>query len=278
MSGTLTTLIENTSISASLMAEHGLSMHIETGEHTILFDTGQSDKLLENARVLGVDLDAIDVVVISHGHYDHAGGVPALLEHTSPKRLVTGHGFFTPKYADDARGLRYNGVSFSRQDLIDHRWTHEYVGAVPYPLFSPEDGIYLVSDFPREDRFERIPEVFLQKDPSGEMVPDLFTDEVLLVIESPKGLLVFVGCSHPGIINMIEEVKRLFKAPIYGLFGGTHLNGASDERIDHAAEFFAAEQIELLGVSHCTGEHARQRMAADGLQVFANHAGTITRW
>ncbi len=73
MSGTLTTLIENTSISASLMAEHGLSMHIETGEHTILFDTGQSDKLLENARVLGVDLDAIDVVVISHGHYDHAG-------------------------------------------------------------------------------------------------------------------------------------------------------------------------------------------------------------
>jgi len=278
MSGKLTTLLENTSNSDDLIAEHGLSIYMETQGHIILFDTGQSNALIHNAGQLGVSLSSVDTIVLSHGHYDHTGGIRSLLQSESPKRVVVGKEFFAPKYAEDRGNTRFIGVDFSLSELTQAGWTCDVAEKSPYPLYDLDDGIWIVTDFPRKDPYELIPERFIQKDQQGVKHPDMFTDEILLVIETSKGLLVIVGCSHPGIINMLTEVKRLFHKPIYGLIGGTHLRSAADDHIDHVAEFFKTESISLLGVSHCTGEHALFRLRNSGLDIFANNTGTVVEW
>lgn len=236
----------------ALIAEHGLSLYVEHNGRRILFDCGSGSNPQYNAHRLGVDLQDLDAVIISHSHYDHAAGFRDLAENNlGSTELYTGSHFFEAKYAVD--GVRYTDLSagfgpdFLREYGVNH---HEVSG-----LEEIFPGVYLISVFPRIHDFEKIPARFVRRTENG-FVTDDFGDEVCMALQVQGGLAVLVGCSHPGILNMITHVSNLLKQPIKAVFGGTHLVEADDGRIHLTVERLREMGLEIFGLSHCSGEAA----------------------
>jgi len=236
----------------ALIAEHGLSLYVEHNGRRILFDCGSGSNPQYNAHRLGVDLQDLDAVIISHSHYDHAAGFRDLAENNlGSTELYTGPHFFEPKYAVD--GVRYTDLSagFTPDFLREYGVNHHEVSGLE-EIFP---GVYLISVFPRIHDFEKIPARFVRRTESG-FVTDDFGDEVCMALQVQGGLAVLVGCSHPGILNMITHVSDLLKQPIKAVFGGTHLVEADDGRIHLTVERLREMGLEILGLSHCSGEAA----------------------
>ena len=236
----------------ALIAEHGLSMYLSYNGRRSLFDCGSGPNSVGNARKLGIDLSGLDAVVLSHSHYDHAAGFRFLIEQgLGSKQLYTGPGFFEPKYARG--GVRYTNLSagFDRAFLEDHGISCRQVDG----LLEIFPGIYLISGFPRVNPMETIPERFVRLTEAG-FVPDDFCDEICLAVEVEGGLAVLVGCSHPGILNMVGHVHDLLEKPIRAVFGGTHLMEADTQRIEATIDALHAMGVEVLGLSHCSGDGA----------------------
>lgn len=310
---TITTLIENDSLSTELACEPGLSLYIETPAATLLFDTGDSGKFLNNAEKLQCDLTAVDHIIISHGHHDHAGGVKPLITYLQKEQAVhtpaqkaggtpafwTGTGFTLPKFARSPEGLRPNGINFSEAWLQAQGISWNCVEAGKTEI-SP--GIWLVTGFSPRNPLEPLNPRFVvskgagsrksyedetfRETKSSEMLPaegdqleacqlDDFHDEVLLVLETSKGLVVLVGCSHPGILTMLQTVNRLFSEPLYALMGGLHLKDADETRITGVVEALKDLGIKKLGVSHCTGTSAVKVLRENLPEFFENHAGSV---
>lgn len=272
----ITTLIDNQAEPGKgLEAEHGFSCLAEVGTLRILFDTGTGDSFIRNARALDADLSVLDLLVISHGHYDHAGGVVALLERFSypALELWTGKGFEYKKYADDPDGMRFLGFDFDRKFLDSHQVSWHTVCTDTVMVRS---GVWLVSSFARMHPMERANPRFLVEKPKDGTVTDDFDDEIALVMDSPHGLVMIAGCSHPGILNMVDSVSARFAKPIHMLIGGIHLYDASPERRNLVVHGLIERGIPHLGVSHCTGEAASEMLRASCPGYFANRAGTVT--
>lgn len=272
----ITTLVDNHALEAKgLEAEHGFSCFVETASAHILFDTGKSGAFIKNARELGVDLSSTDLLVISHAHYDHSGGVRALLEQYAFDALDmwTGKGFEHAKYADDPDGLRYLGYDFDRALLDSH---HVSWHSMCNDTVMVRPGIWLLSSFDRIHPMEQPNPRFLVDRGLGPKAIDDFSDEVALVLDSPKGMVMITGCSHPGILNMIDSVSTRFAKPLYALFGGIHLFDASPERRDLVIQGLIERAIPMLGVSHCTGDQAEAVLDSRYPGYFANMAGVVT--
>lgn len=263
----VTTLMDNLpSENKSLRAEHGLSYWVETGRLRFLFDCGASEAVLYNAHRLGVPLEAADFTVCSHSHYDHAAGYRELAERgLGGPLLYTGPGFWRRKYGFD--GAKYTDLSagFGPDLLAAHGVEQRECRG----LLALDEGCWLVGDFPREHPFETIPARFVRGEP-GAAEPDDFSDEICLAVDTPRGLVVLVGCSHPGILNMIARVHRALGRPVYGVFGGTHLNEADEGRILATLEELQALGLQVLGLSHCSGQKAEELLRRDG-RVQACH-------
>ena len=257
----ITSLMDNVpSENKALTAEHGLSLLIEKDGVSLLFDCGQGARTLDNAHRLGRDIASPDAVVLSHSHYDHAAGFRDYVERIGGCRLLyTGPGFFEPKYAFD--GTKYTDLSagFGPDFLTEHGIRHETVEDC-LELFP---GIYAVGNFPRTHDFETIPERFVKETARG-FVRDDFSDEICLCLLQPDGLYVLVGCSHPGILNMITKVYNTFHKPVRAVFGGTHLVEADEERIRQTVSELKAMGLETAGFSHCSGTHAEEVLHQDG--------------
>lgn len=121
--------------------------------------------------------------------------------------------------------------------------------------------------FPSEDRYEKIPERFVLKTESG-YLPDAFTDELVLTVETERGVVIVTGCAHCGIINIVEAVKDRIHLPVRGIIGGLHLKGSGAERIEHTARYLKDLDLEFLACAHCTGDAAMSgfgRMLGDRL-------------
>lgn len=239
-----------------LKAEHGLSMYVAYGEKRLLFDCGSGENTLYNARKLGVPLEKLDAVVISHGHYDHAGGYRFLAAHTGTAPVFTGPGFFAPKYSD--RGICFANLSagFDRAFLEERGVAHETVDGCR-EIFP---GMYLISGFPRTEPLETIPKRFLRQTERG-LTQDDFRDELCLALDTVGGLVVLVGCAHPGIVNMAAHVHRLLDRPVRAVFGGIHLMEAEETRVRRTVDTLQAMGVALLGLSHCSGETAERLIA-----------------
>jgi len=271
----ITTLIENSpGEHTGLAIEHGISFFIETGETSVLFDTGRSDNYLKNAVKLRKDLRKTSHLILSHGHYDHTGGFrPFIDTGTAPaSTLWVGEGFFRKKYSKSGPAYQYVGNDFGCDYLKKSKVSCSVASADKQEI---APGIWIVTHFSGKHVQEAINKkfvVFQEKD--GREVIDDFHDEILVVVESDRGLVVLVGCSHPGILNMIDTVNEHFSEPVYALLGGTHLVAADEQRIDCTVNDFLQRNIPLWGISHCTGERAVSQMEKRLPGLFRNCTGT----
>ena len=249
----ITALMDNKpSENKALIAEHGLSLYVEYNGRRLLFDCGSSSNPLRNAHRLGVDLTELDAVILSHSHYDHAAGFRDLVESgLGSRELYTGPVFFEPKFAQG--GVRYTDLScgFDEAFLQAHGVRQHVVSGLEE--ISP--GVWLISGFPRIHSFETIPARFVRRTGNG-FITDDFADEVCMALEVEGGLAVLVGCSHPGILNMMTQVSQLLQKPIRAVFGGTHLVEADAQRIDTTIQQLRDMGLEILGLSHCSGDVA----------------------
>lgn len=286
----IATIIENSEgIREELSFEHGLSLWVEREGRAVLFDTGASDAFLKNARLLNIDLNRAEAVVVSHGHSDHSGGVRALYGSLSLRApLVTGPAFFDEKYACEHGGHHFIGPDFSEAWLsfqgIEHRVTGTASGAGGSDLLgvgvSTEiiPGVHVVNGFRRTHPEEADNPRFVvaRGEVSGpeELVVDDYRDEVCLVVESRKGLIVALGCAHPGAMNMVDQVRATFGGRIYAVLGGTHLMDSDEKRAAVTIGYLRSLGCERLGIAHCSGETAARLAAEDASTYYAMRTGS----
>ena len=250
-----------------LLCEHGLSMFVSCQGKGVLFDCGSSERMLYNAKKLGIDLGKLDAVVLSHAHYDHAGGFRFLAEQYPVGRVYTGPGFFEPKYARADHCCKYLSAGFDEGYLEEQGIAHSTVDGVAEIL----PGIYAISGFPRRESMETIPDRFLRLTKAG-FVPDDFRDELCLALETGEGIVLLVGCAHPGILNMARHVTAVLGKPIRAVLGGTHLVEADTQRVQRTVEELGRMGVTLLGLSHCSGETA-ETLVRQREDITACHLG-----
>lgn len=272
MSIEITTLIENTQGEhTGLRTEHGISFLIETEESTVLFDTGRSDAFLFNAKKLKKQMDSVEHVVLSHGHYDHSGGFRSFVSSRTDRKftLHTGEGFLREKYAQFNASYQFLGNDFDETYIRGEGITHlQITGKTEIT-----SNVWALTHFTRNHTEETIHPRFVLRD-GNNWIADRFDDEVLLVLETAKGLVILVGCSHPGILNMLETVQEHFNAPLYALLGGTHLVEADKMRTIQSIQVFLDTGIEVMGINHCTGTEAVEMATAHSSIHFHNTTGT----
>jgi len=252
--GRITVLVENTAGGRGLLAEHGLSFWIELGSRKILFDTGQSGILSHNAQILGIDLSTVHAVVLSHGHYDHSGGLKRIME-TAPMAPIYLHAqALEPKFARHEEQARPIGMEQEIARIVEQRIHH---GLDSFTNGSVEilPGVWATGEIPRRSALEDTGGPFYL-DPSGTR-PDELWDDQALVLETTDGLVVVLGCAHAGVVNTLDYVATLFPGrPIRTVLGGMHLVRASRARIAHTIEALCRHNVQRIGPAHCTGQGA----------------------
>ncbi len=254
----ITVLMENKGAGKRLLrSEHGLSLLVEDGCHRVLFDCGQSAGFMENAAMLGIPLSDLEAVVLSHSHYDHAAGFRCFSQAGYRSPLYVGKGFFSGKYSRS--GIKYTDLSAG--------WDESYARAHSLGLFTVEGemavcpGMTVFQGFERRHSGEQIPERFVREDGSI-FIPDDFSDEILLAADTDEGLVLIVGCSHPGIMNMVDSVASRTGKRISAIIGGTHLGEADEARLDETLSYLHSSGISILGLCHCSGKRAEERASA----------------
>lgn len=242
----------------ALCSEHGLSLWIEFDTARFLFDFGSSGHTLENAKKLNVDVLTSDFMICSHSHYDHSAGFAAVMRSGYVGKLITGPGFWNVKYAYDGEKYTYLGPGYDLDSLKASGTTYE----VCVGITELAKGCWAVGGFDRKYPFEKIPERFMVETKDG-MVHDDFGDEICAVVETAQGLVVIVGCSHPGILNMLSSISARFQKRIYAVVGGTHLIEADDARINFTVDEMKKMGICMAAFSHCSGERAEKSIKGD---------------
>ncbi len=268
----ITTLIENSmGEHLALKNEHGEAFCIETGANRVLFDTGQSGAFIENAAQLRIDLSDLDFVVLSHGHYDHSGGLRALSRVAKNLKIVVGKGFFEEKYAElRGGGYEFLGNNFTEEFLEERNILFSELSV---DVLEIVPGVFILGNFPRTHPDEAMKDRFkLFK--HGKFVLDSFDDEIMLAVDTPRGLVAILGCSHPGMRNMLDAVVSRFKKPIYAVLGGTHLVEASPESMKASLEYLQNGDFGVIGVSHCIGQEAMRILELSGAPYFHNRTGS----
>jgi len=247
-------LVDNCAHTRGILAEHGLSLLVEHDGIKILFDTGQSDVIVSNAETLGIELNEIDAIVLSHGHYDHTGGLPAILERCGQTQIYAHPGIFTERYSKDTVGRKDVGISFDREQIPD---AYLKTNTKPVEIFK---NVWLTGEVPRINTFEPAERGFLTiKD--NKMATDLIMDDQSMFIQSDKGLIIILGCSHAGVVNILDYITKITaQQRIYAIIGGMHLRQADDMSIQLTTDAFMALEVQKLIPIHCTGFRATAEM------------------
>ncbi len=266
MSFRITILCENSvGPMTGTLGEHGFAALVEpAGGSPLLFDTGQGATLLPNAGRLGKNLANVEAVVISHGHYDHAGGLLPFLE-AHGGRTVYGHpAIFTPRHrVKDTGECNPIGIPVDRSTL-------EKAGArfdLSTEFREMFPGIHLTGEVPRVTEFET-GDQGLFCDCTGQEL-DTTPDDQSLVLETEKGLVLLLGCCHAGLVNTLEHIAyRMGRRDVYAVVGGTHLGFCGQEQQDRTIAVLKEWGIRKVAASHCTGFAAAARLSREMPKEF----------
>jgi len=262
----ITILCENSvgPISGTL-GEHGFSALIEPSQgEPLLFDTGQGLTLLHNARRMNRDLSKVHNVVISHGHYDHTGGLLPLLTECGPKQILAHPGIFTPRFRiKDSGECCPIGMPHGRDQLEAAGGTFGL--SKEFREIAP--GIWLTGEVPRVTSFET-GDRGLYCDSAGQCL-DATPDDQSLMLETKRGLVVILGCCHAGLVNTLEQIARLSgRHDIYAVIGGTHLGFCGNEQLERTISALKGRGVHKVAASHCTGFAASARLAREMPKEF----------
>jgi 7,8-dihydropterin-6-yl-methyl-4-(beta-D-ribofuranosyl)aminobenzene 5'-phosphate synthase len=259
----MTIAVENSASpgNSSAQAQHGLciflKLNLDFGRMNLLLDTGaSSDVMLHNADALNLDLNDLDLICLSHGHYDHTGGLMGVLKCINRRIPVLAHPeIFAPKLKIQPF-LKYIGPPFCRAEA-------EAAGAILIESRSQvklAPGVMTTGEIARNETFERAEGFWTIRD--GCYCQDTILDDQALTIFLPdKGLVVITGCAHAGIINTIRHAQKITGVErLYALIGGFHLMGADEKRIQATAEALLQLDPAIVRPGHCTGQKAVCRL------------------
>ena len=253
----ITVLMENTALEGcGLTPEHGLSLYIEYRGKKLLLDAGSSGKFADNAQALGIDLSAVELAALSHGHYDHADGLRRFFRINSRAKVYVRPGADGPHFSMGKDGPYFIGI---HRDICTQFRDHF---AAVEGLYELTEGAWLVPDMVREASGRS--DGLLYKRGEDDFIPDDFRHEQSLVLEGEKGLVVLNSCSHGGIVNIVRGVLEQFPGKkVFAVVGGFHMFSRGKSGMNCAPEyvFKVADALKELGVEeiytgHCTGETA----------------------
>ncbi len=241
----ITSLADNYVKRTGLLAEHGFSVLLDTGTRKILIDTGQSSAFIKNAQILGIKLEEVDILIITHGHYDHTGGASAFLSINKQARVYAKNGLFKKRFHGENK---YIGVP---EDLWHYRDRFVFLNT----SLKIDDKVHIITEitdvYPDDMHADG-----LNISNGDRLIQDHFDDELFVVIEEDEYISVLSACSHRGISNITDTAVRLFNKPVRLILGGFHLKNESAERIKVAVDRLLSFHPDLLAVSHCTGLNA----------------------
>lgn len=256
-----------------LLAEHGLSLYLECDDLKLLFDTGDTDVYLKNAAKIGIDLQSINVVALSHHHYDHVGGLEYFPVQNRKIKLVAQKYAFYPR-VDYLSNL-------AKQEITDN---FDIISVDTEPFELSENLIFLgqipeLNDFEGKKNFKNRKLIL----PSGETVDDFVKDDTALIYKSSEEIVVITGCSHSGICNIIQYAidtakKKWGISKVKTVIGGLHLINSEEVLLDNIINFLKNKEISEIYPCHCTDLNAKIALACGGLKVHEIGTGTIVNF
>lgn len=263
-------LIEDTKGQNNCVYEHGLSFYIETENHKLLFDTGASEKFIENAKMLGIDLTKVDTVIISHGHYDHTGGILAFAEINPDAKIYI---------QNNAKGAFYN----CREEKEKYIGMHPDISTLKQVIFQTgeftiDKELSVYSKVTERKLWPKSNEILKEKC-GNQFVQDTFLHEQYLVINEKGNRILLSGCAHNGILNILEKYEKIYSSVPDVVISGFHMmkkgeyNLEEIETIKKTGWILKKKGIKFY-TGHCTGEKAiiilKEIM---GENLFVMHSG-----
>jgi 7,8-dihydropterin-6-yl-methyl-4-(beta-D-ribofuranosyl)aminobenzene 5'-phosphate synthase len=276
MKTTINILCDNSISRSGFIGEHGFSALIERGQEKYLFDTGPGMSLPLNLKALDKNLKGLKKVFLSHGHYDHTGGLKWVLEQTGKIEVIAHPAVFSGHLNADPRKPtefpRYIGCPFTREELEDLGAAFTFLDRTQ----ETDSGIWFLSGIDRDP--EKLPEDtrLVLKQPQG-LVPDPLIDDASLLLNTETSPVLILGCAHTGILNILDYVQNAMHiTTLRAILGGTHLMFYGPEVLDQAIKRFEDFAVDLIAVSHCTGMNAAIRLANHfGDRFMLASAGTV---
>jgi len=262
----------STGFEKKLQTEHGLSFWIETAHGNVLFDTGQTAAvLLHNLNYLGLSVNHLSALVLSHAHFDHTGGIDPVLANNKPLPVYGHTNIFEQRFYRSTDGSRQVGLSVSHEKLLRQR--NLCLSEQPKEVVK---GLWTTGHiFGRTDQLGSSPFLFIQKD--QKWYPDPYTDDLSLVLYTDEGLVVICGCCHAGLLNTLDHVRNNFIGNIHTVIGGIHLVYAKGTYLDHVIDVLKEEfpGTRFL-LNHCTGKDAQERFALEFGELVSNFSAGST--
>lgn len=266
-------LAENTARGRGILGEHGLAYWMDTPSGALLFDSGQGLILENNAAVCDIPWERGRRIVLSHGHYDHSGGLETAWKHMPGVRTLLHPGALEEKFTRGGDGLiRSVGMPQGpRQRLISGGQAWDAISE-PMELFP---GLWATGPIPRKNDYEDVGGAFFL-DEQGTIPDPLEADQALFAMTA-RGVVIILGCAHAGVVNTMEYVLSLTgEESIHAVIGGMHLLHADRERLEKTFEAFREHRVEVLGACHCTGSMAASVMRQTFQEAFVEaHAGRL---
>jgi 7,8-dihydropterin-6-yl-methyl-4-(beta-D-ribofuranosyl)aminobenzene 5'-phosphate synthase len=247
---------------AGLVGEHGFCALVEKNNEKLLLDTGQGLGLISNAAALNISLDDIKKIVISHGHFDHTGGLAKLPRQRETMDIYAHPHIFNPKYvrrdgdntSDDIGETEFIGLGLN-QKKIENDLNARFKFNTRFVEISK--GIFFSGEIPRNTDFE-LSDTRLLTRQGDDFLQDPLLDDSALLIETGSGPVILSGCSHSGIVNIMDHFSRKTgHTKFHAVIGGTHLGFLNSEvQLEKTMDAFQAYDLKLIAVSHCTGNQA----------------------
>lgn len=252
-------LSDNRTQSENFGTEHGLSIYLETEKHTILLDAGASDLFIQNAEIAGVDLKSVDYFFLSHGHKDHGGGLESFLKLNTHALVIASRLAINQRYYSKRLGFRDLGVYLGLKTYSERFLFYEDHPELPEEIniIRAEKKIY-----PQPKGNETLFQIIRDG-----MEPDKFEHELIFTYQGKK-LVVYTGCAHAGVLNILDSVSEQLNTDIHLVLGGFHLLRSNENH-----QFETASEIESLALGlksgypdtkfytgHCTGDHAEKSL------------------